>query len=67
MVHPLLELFDVSTDKSDKHTDKLLRSVGDSQIDVSVVEGLRLARAFSRIDDSADRRIVLELAERLAK
>jgi hypothetical protein len=57
----------VSTDHSDHPDDKLLRLVRDDQIDLSVVEGLRLVVAFRKIKDPSDRRILLELAERLAK
>jgi hypothetical protein len=32
-----------------------------------VVEGLRLVMAFKKIADESDRRILIELAERLAK
>jgi hypothetical protein len=57
----------VSTEHSDHPGDKLLRLVRDDQIDLSVVEGLRLVIAFRKIKDPSDRRILLELAERLAK
>jgi len=57
----------VSTDHSDHPGDKLLRLVRDDQIDLRVVEGLRLVVAFRKITDPSDRRILLELAERLAK
>jgi hypothetical protein len=57
----------VSTDHTDHPGDKLLRLVRDDQIDLSVVEGLRLVVAFRKIKDPSDRRILLELAERLAK
>jgi hypothetical protein len=57
----------VSTDHSDHPSDKLLRLVRDDQIDLSVVEGLRLVVAFRKIKDPSDRRVLLELAERLAK
>jgi hypothetical protein len=55
------------TDQTDHPGDKLLRLVRDDQIDLSVVEGLRLVVAFRKIKDPSDRRILLELAERLAK
>jgi hypothetical protein len=57
----------VSTDHSDQPGDKLLRLVRDGQIDLNVVEGLRLVVAFRKIKDQSDRRILIELAERLAK
>jgi hypothetical protein len=57
----------VSTDHSDHPGDELLRLVRDDQIDLSVVEGLRLVVAFRKIKDPSDRRMLLELAERLAR
>jgi hypothetical protein len=57
----------VSTEHSDHPGEKLLRLVHDDQIDLSVVEGLRLVVAFRKIKDPSDRRVLLELAERLAK
>ena len=59
--------FGVNTD--DRHTpgEKLLRLIRENQIDLSVVEGLRLVIAFSKITDTTDRRVLMELAERLAK
>jgi hypothetical protein len=59
--------FTVSTDDSDDPCDKLLRILRDNQIDLSVVEDLRLVIAFRKIKDSSDRRMLIELAERLAK
>jgi hypothetical protein len=59
--------FTVSTDDSDDPGDKLLRILRDNQIDLSVVEDLRLVIAFRKIKDSSDRRVLIELAERLAK
>jgi hypothetical protein len=56
----------VSTDDSDCTNDKLLQLLKDNQIDLSVVEGLRLVMAFSKIRAPSDRRILIELAERLA-
>jgi hypothetical protein len=47
--------------------DKLLQLLRDNQIDLNVVEGLRLVVAFRKIKDPSDRRILIELAERLAK
>jgi hypothetical protein len=57
----------LSTEESDPRGERLLRSPSETEIDLSVVEGLRLITAFSKIGDSADRRIIIELAERLAK
>jgi hypothetical protein len=55
----------VSTD--DHIDDKLLQLLRDDQIDLAVVEGLRLVIAFKKIKDPSDRRVLIELAERLAK
>jgi hypothetical protein len=57
----------VSTDHTDLPSDKLLRLVRDDQIDLNVVEGLRLVVAFRKIKDPSDRRALIELAERFAK
>ncbi len=57
----------MSTDDSDNPGDKLLQILRDNQIDLSVVEDLRLVIAFRKIKDSSDRRVLIELAERLAK
>ena len=57
----------MSTDDSDNPGDKLLQILRDNQIDLSVVEDLRLVIAFGKIKDSSDRRVLIELAERLAK
>jgi chromatin segregation and condensation protein Rec8/ScpA/Scc1 (kleisin family) len=57
----------VSTDDFDHPGDKLLQLLRDNQIDLTVVEGLRLIIAFGKIKDSSDRRVLIELAERLAK
>jgi hypothetical protein len=57
----------VSTDDSDHSGDKILRLIRDNQIDLSVVEGLRLVMAFNKIKDRSDRRLLIELAERFAK
>jgi hypothetical protein len=59
--------FTVGTDDSDNPGDKLLQILRDNQIDLSVVEDLRLVIAFRKIKDSSDRRVLIELAERLAK
>jgi hypothetical protein len=57
----------VSTDDSDPSGDELLRLLRDNQIDLTVVEGLRLVIAFNKIKDPSDRRVLIELAERFAR
>jgi hypothetical protein len=57
----------VSTDDSDHSADKILRLLRDNQIDLTVVEGLRLVMAFNKIADPSDRRLLIELAERFAE
>ena len=57
----------MSTDDSDPSGDKLLRLLRDNQIDLTVVEGLRLVIAFNKIEDPSDRRVLIELAERFAR
>ncbi len=57
----------MSTDDSDHSDDRLLRLLQDNQIDLTVVEGLRLVIAFKKIKDPSDRRTVIELAERFAE
>ena len=57
----------MSTDDSDHSNDKLLQLLRDNQIDLAVVEGLRLVVAFKKIKDPSDRRTLIELAERFAK
>jgi hypothetical protein len=57
----------VSTDDTDDPADKLLQLLRDNQIELSVIEGLRLVMAFRKINDPSDRRILIEMAERLAK
>jgi hypothetical protein len=57
----------VSTDDSDHSGDEILRLIRDNQIDLTVVEGLRLVMAFNKIKDPSDRRLLIELAERFAK
>jgi hypothetical protein len=59
--------FDVSTDDSEPSGERLLRLLRENQIDLSVVEGLRLVIAFNKISDASDRRALIELAERLAR
>jgi hypothetical protein len=57
----------VSTDGPDSPDEKLLRLLRENQIDLGVVEGLRLIIAFNKITDPSDRRMIIELAERLGK
>ncbi len=57
----------MNTDDPDHPGDKLLQLLRENQIDLNVVEGLRLVIAFRRIKDPCDRRVLIELAERLAK
>jgi hypothetical protein len=57
----------VSTDNCEPPREKLLRLLSENQIDLNVVEGLRLIIAFNRIKDSSDRRLLIELAERLSQ
>ena len=57
----------MGTDDPDHPGDKLLQLLRDNEIDFNVVEGLRLVVAFRKIKNASDRRILIELAERLAK
>lgn len=57
----------MNTDDPDHPGDKLLKLLRDNEIDLNVVEGLRLVVAFRKIRNPSDRRILIELAERLAK
>lgn len=57
----------MNNDNPDHPGDKLLQVLRDNEIDLNVLEGLRLIVAFRKIKDPADRRILIELAERLAK
>ena len=57
----------MNTEDPDPPGDKLLQLLRDNQIDLNVVEGLRLVVAFRKIKDPCDRRLLIELAERLAK
>ncbi|MGC2317665.1 MAG: hypothetical protein WA615_14390 [Bradyrhizobium sp.] len=57
----------MSADDSDQNGDKLLRLLEDNQIDLTVAEGLRLVIALRKIKDPSDRRVLIELAERLAR
>ena len=57
----------MSTDGSEPPSEKLSERLQDHQRDLTVVEGLRLVVAFNKIKDSSDRRMIIELAERLLK
>ena len=57
----------MSTFDSDPGGEKLLRLLRDDEVELTVAEGLRLVIAFNKIRDPSDRRILIELAERLAK
>ncbi len=57
----------MSTDDSDHSCDELMQLLQDNQIDLNVVEGLRLIIALRKIKAPSDRRLLIELAERLAK
>jgi len=57
----------VSTDDCEPPGEKLLQLLHENHFDIKVVEGLRLITAFNKIKDAADRRILIELAERLVK
>lgn len=57
----------MNTDDREPPGEKLLRLLQDSQLDLHVVEGLRLVIAFNKIEDASDRRVLIELAERLSR
>ena len=57
----------MNIDDPDHPGDRLLQLLRDNEIDLNVVEGLRLVVAFRKIRDPSDRRTLIELAERLAK
>jgi len=57
----------VSTDRSDPPAETLSRQLRENQLDPTVAEGLRLVIAFNKITDLSDRRMIIELAERLVK
>jgi hypothetical protein len=57
----------VSTDDCEPPRERLLQLLSENHIDLSVAEGLRLIIAFNRIKDSSDRRLLMELAERLSR
>ena len=56
----------MTTDEADPPSEKLLRLLQDNQIDLSVIEGLRLVIAFNKIKDTSDRQMLIRLAERLS-
>lgn len=56
----------MNTDDSDTG-EKLLQLLRDHQIDLNAVEGLRLVTAFRKIKAASDRRLLIEMAERLTK
>jgi hypothetical protein len=57
----------VTTDDCETPGEKLLRLLSENHLDLNVVEGLRLVVAFNRIRDPSDRRLLIELAERLSQ
>lgn len=57
----------MSTDDCEPPGEKLLRLLHDHHCDLNVVEGLRLIVAFNKIREPSDRRVLIELAERLAR
>jgi hypothetical protein len=57
----------VSIDDFHDLDDKVQRLPQDNLVDANATEGLRLIVAFKKIRNRADRRKVIELAERLAK
>jgi hypothetical protein len=62
--------FIVNTDDSDgsgPFDDKLRKMLQDIQVDPLAGDGLRLIVAFRKIKNQADRRMVIELAERFGK
>lgn len=57
----------MSTDDCEPRGERLLRLLHEHQLDMNVAEGLRLIIAFNKIKESSDRRVLIELAERLSK
>jgi hypothetical protein len=57
----------VSTEDSDHPGEKLRKLLENNQIDLAVVEGLRLVTAFEKLKNPSDRQVLIELAERLGK
>ncbi|MGJ4947075.1 hypothetical protein [Bradyrhizobium sp. HKCCYLS20291] len=56
----------MSKDDREPPGQKLLRLISDNPVDSHVAEALRLVIAFNKITAPSDRRLVIELAERLA-
>jgi hypothetical protein len=67
MTYSFLGSLRVSIDDREAPGEQLLRLLRENQIDLNAVEGLRLIIAFNRIKDASDRRILIELAERLSR
>jgi hypothetical protein len=67
MTYSFLGSLRVSVDDREAPGEQLLRLLRENQIDLNAIEGLRLIIAFNRIKDSSDRRILIELAERLSR
>lgn len=57
----------MSTDNCESPGEKLLRLLSENHIETNAVEGLRLITAFNRIKHASDRRLLIELAERLSQ
>jgi hypothetical protein len=57
----------VSTDHSPDFDKELPKPLQDNHVDPSAGEGFRLIVAFRKIKSPAERRAVIELAERLGK
>jgi hypothetical protein len=55
----------VSKDDCEPPEQKLLRLLSENPVDLNVAEALRLVVAFNKISSPSDRRMVIELAERL--
>ncbi|WP_175345339.1 hypothetical protein [Bradyrhizobium sp. ORS 375] len=56
----------MSKDDCEPPEQKLLRLLSENPVDLHVVEALRLVVAFNKIIAPSDRRMLIELAERLA-
>jgi hypothetical protein len=56
----------VSKDDCEPPRQKLLRLLSENPVDLHVAEALRLVVAFDKLTAPSDRRMVIELAERLA-
>ncbi|MGJ4889616.1 hypothetical protein [Bradyrhizobium sp. HKCCYLR20261] len=57
----------MSKDDCEPPEQKLLRLLSENPVDLHVMEALRLVVAFNKITDPSDRRMVIDLAERLAE